>query len=287
MTPVASTGFSRRSFIVGGGLCGVCAATGFLVGRRTSSTDRSAPVATADPRPGTETLTAGERLAAQPDGLFRIDTNEPIVALSFDDGPDPLYTTAVLDLLAKNGINATFFSVGVNAVAAPDLVRRLLDEGHSVGNHTFDHRELELLTVEDVQTEIEKGQTALISTGIPRPKMFRPPKGYTDEVVGVIADADRYRTVFWDGCVEHFVNHQPVADGVAQLVTKTRPGSILLAHDGGAIVGSGRSPISRARTLQALPILLDGLRRKGLEIVDVPTLLARTKTPLLPVPARR
>ena len=206
MKPVDSAMFSRRSFIVGGGPCGVYAAAGFFGGRRTS---------------------------------------------------------------------------------APDLVRRLLDAGHSVGNHTFDHRELELLTVEDVQTEIEKGQRALISAGVPGPKLFRPPKGYTDEVVGVIADADRYRTVFWDGCVEHFVNHQPVADGVAQLVAKTRPGSILLAHDGGVIVGSGRAPISRRRTMEALPLLLDGLRRKGLEVIDVPTLLARTKTPLLPAPASR
>lgn len=287
MRGVDSTQVSRRSFLVGGGLCGICAVAGFFAGRRTSATAPSAPVAIAVPVPGAETLTTRERQAAQPDGLFRVPTTEPIVALSFDDGPDPLYARAVLDLLANNSIRATFFSVGVNAIAAPDLVRQLLDAGHSVGNHTFDHRELELLTVEEVQTEIEKGQTALMSTGIPRPKLFRPPKGYTDEVVGVIADADRYRTVFWDGCVEHFVNHQPVADGVAQLVAKTRPGSILLAHDGGVIVGSGRSPISRARTMQALPMLLEGLRRKGLDVVDIPTLLARTKTPLLPRPAPR
>ena len=180
--------------------------------------------ATTVPQPGSETLTKPERAAAQPDGLFRIATTERIVALTFDDGPDPLYTPSVLDLLNRVGANATFFLVGVNAVAVPNLVARVLSAGHSVGNHTFDHRELELLTVEQVQVEIEKGQAALVGTGVPRPKLFRPPKGYTDDVVGVLADADRYRTVFWDGCVEHFVDHQPVKDGVAQMLARSGPG---------------------------------------------------------------
>ena len=191
----------------------------------------------------------------------------------------------MLDLLAKDGANATFFLVGVNATAEPDLVARVQGAGHSVGNHTFDHRELELLTVEQVQVEIEKGQAALIANGVQRPRLFRPPKGYTDDVVGVLADADRYRTEFWDGCVERFVDHQPIAEGVAQMLARVRPGSILLAHDGGAIVGSGRTPLSRSRTMDALPLLLDGLARQGFEIVDVPTLLARTNNPLLPRPA--
>ena len=92
----------------------------------------------------------------------------------------------------------------------------------------------------------------------------------------MLADAERYRTVFWDVCVERFVNHQPVTAGVAGLLARIRPGSIILAHDSGMITGSGRSPLSRARTMQALPMLLEGLAAAGLTVVDVPTLLRRT-----------
>ena len=112
--------------------------------------------------------------------------------------------------------------------------------------------------------------------------LFRPPKGYTDDVVGVLADANRYRTVFWDVCVEHFVDHQSVADGVDQMLKRIRPGSVILAHDGGRIVGSGRRPLSRHRTMEALPLLLRGLASRGLEMVDVPTLLRRTGHMTLP-----
>jgi len=262
---------SRRSVLLGGLAGGAGVVGGFALGRWSAGAT-----------PGTrETLTRAQRHAAQPDGLFRIPTTEPMVALTFDDGPDPLYTPTVLDLLAATGSSATFFLVAVNAAAEPDLVRTILDAGHGVGNHTYDHRDLELLTTEQVQVEIERAQALLVASGCPPLDLFRPPKGYTDEVVGVLADADTYRTVFWDACVEHFVDHQDVAAGVAQLVAKVRPGSIVLAHDSGRIVGSGRAPLSRARTMEALPQVIRGLADKGLRVVDVATLLAATGTPVL------
>lgn len=137
--------------------------------------------------------TKTQRAQAQPDALFRVRTTEPIVALTFDDGPDPLPTPHVLDLLRQASATATFFQIGVNAEASPTLVQQVLDRGHTIGNHTFDHRELELLSNEGVQAEIEKGQRALIGVGVPRPAMFRPLKGFTDEAVGVPADVDRHR----------------------------------------------------------------------------------------------
>ena len=248
---------TRRALLTGG-LCGVCAAGGYLLGHRQRA--KTSPTAIA----GNEvTRTLRERAAAQPDGLFRIRTAEPVVALTFDDGPDPAYTSEVLDLLERRRAGATFFVVGVNALAHTDLLRRTLDNGHSIGNHTYDHRELELLDAAGVRTEIERGEHSLVRAGAPEPRLLRPPKGFTDEVVGVLADAEKYRTVFWDVCIERFVNHQPVKAGVAGLLARIRPGSIILAHDSGTIVGSGRLPLSRARTMQALPLLLDGLDRPG------------------------
>ena len=262
---------TRRSLLLGG----LAGAAGVLGGFALSDL-RASAVAHARP-----TVTQAERRAAQPDGLFRIPTDEPMVALTFDDGPDPLYTPAVLDLLASRGMSATFFLVGVNAAAEPELVRQILDRGHGIGNHTYDHRNLELLTGAEVRVEIEKAHAALIAAGSPAPVLFRPPKGYTDERVGVLANAYAYRTVFWDVCVEHFVDHQPAPDGVKQMLRRIRHGSIILAHDSGRIVGSGHRPLSRARTIEALPLLLDRLTERGVRVVDVATLLEATGTPVL------
>lgn len=274
-----TTGISRRRLLLGGAACGVCALGGYGVGRLTTGGARSAPrTAGTDER----TITRSARTAVQPDGLFRVRTTESVVALTLDDGPDPKYTPHVLDLLAEHKAKATFFLVGVNARAEPKLVERIVAEGHSIGNHTFNHLELELLTAQQVKAEIERGQTALVASGAPKPRLFRPPKGYTDEVVGVLADAERYRTVFWDACVEHFVDHESVPAGSEQLLAKVAPGAIILAHDGGRIVGSGRAPLSRQRTMEALPLVLRGLSDMALEVVDIPTLLSRAGLPLLP-----
>jgi peptidoglycan-N-acetylglucosamine deacetylase len=260
---------TRRSLLLAALAGGAGVVGGYALGGR-----RAGVSASAGP-----TVTTAERRAAQPEALFRIPTTEPIVALTFDDGPDPRYTPAVLDVLASRGTTATFFLVGVNAAAEPGLVQRILDGGHGIGNHTYDHRSLDALTAQQVRVEIQQGHDALIASGCPAPDLFRPPRGYTNPTIGTLADSYAYRTVFWDVCVEHFVNHQPVADGVEQLVSEIRPGSIILAHDGGRIVGSGRPHLSRTRTVKALPDLLDGLAERGLKVVDVETLLQATGTP--------
>ncbi len=264
------TYLSRRALLFGSAACGICALGGYQLGvHRDIAGARNT-------KNKQQTRTNNQRAAVQPNGLFNITTAESIVALTLDDGPDPLYTPHVLDMLRKWKSSATFFQVGVNAAVGTELVKRVLDSGHSIGNHTFDHHELELLTPDQVQQQIEMGQKALMDAGVPRPELFRPPKGYTDEAVGILADANKYQTVFWDVCIERFVNHQPVAAGVDKLLTRIRPGSIILAHDGGRIEGSGRNPLSRLRTMQALPMVLRGLADRGIEVVDVPTLILRT-----------
>ncbi|MDM7856020.1 polysaccharide deacetylase family protein [Cellulomonas alba] len=272
-TGASSRGLTRRSLVLAALAGGAGVVGGYaLAGRRAGAAAGAGP-----------TVTTAERHAAQPEALFRIPTTEPIVALTFDDGPDPLYTPAVLDLLADRGMSATFFLVGANAAAEPELVRRILDGGHGIGNHTQDHRSLDTLTAQQVRVEIQQAHDALIAAGCPEPDLFRPPRGRTNAIVGTLADSYAYRTVFWDACVEHFVNHQPVAAGVEQMVSTIRPGSIILAHDGGRIVGSESAPLSRARTIEALPDLLDRLTERGLRVVDVATLLQATGTPALAV----
>lgn len=263
---------SRRRLLAGAGACLLCGAAGGFAGGRISAARASTPLL-----PG-PTATTRQRLHAQPDGVFRVQTTDRAVGLSFDDGPDPAHTPYVLDVLDRYDAHATFFIVGVNAIAHNGLVQEILDRGHDVGNHTYDHPDLETLTPPQITAEIDLGARAIEDAGAPKPKLFRPPKGYTDEAVGVIADTEKYRTVFWDLCVEHFVDHQPVDAGVDVMLRRARPGSIILAHDGGHIEALGHPVINRERTMDALPKLLEGLRKRRLEIVDVSKLLVRTKT---------
>ena len=259
-------GVTRRGLLVGG-FCALCAGVaGYEVGRVEKDLN---PVG-----PGVITNSNWQRRRFQPDAVFGVPTSEKVVALTFDDGPDERYTTSVLDQLASHNAHATFFQIGVNALAYPALSTAVHDAGHTIGNHTFDHADLERLRPSHVEDEIDRGEAALVKVGLPRPTLFRPPKGFTDEVVDVVADGERYRTVFWGLCVERFVDHTDVRDGVIQLLGHVRPGDIILAHDGGKVVGvPGRPVLSRERTMEALPLLLAGLTRLGFKVVDIPTLL--------------
>lgn len=264
---------SRREFLAAGIAAVAGAVGGLAAGRATSGGGDDLP-------PGTTTRTNRLRRAVQPDAVFRVDTDMPVVALSFDDGPDPAYTPIVLDVLERHRTKATFFAVGMNAVAHPDLIRRQVGAGHTIGNHTRTHADLDQLTPDEVAAEVDGGVADIVGAGAPRPDLFRPPKGLTGEVVGMFAAAERYRTVFWDTAVEHYVWHFGVASGVERLLAKVRPGSIILAHDGGHT--PGRPVIDRASTMRALPLLFEGLDRRGLRPVDVPTLLALDRRRVVP-----
>jgi peptidoglycan/xylan/chitin deacetylase (PgdA/CDA1 family) len=204
--------------------------------------------------------------AGRKGAVVRVETKQRLVALTFDDGPDPRWTPRVLELLRQYHAHATFFQVGKNVVAHPDLVHAVLNDGNEVADHTWDHPDLDLMSAVQVGAEITQGADALRQVGAPAPKYFRPPKGLTDEAVGVLADANQYRTIFWDLCLERFVDHTPdVPDAMQDMLTRVRPGSIILAHDGGIP--------DRTKTLQTLPMLLKGLQARGFKMVDVTQLL--------------
>lgn len=210
---------------------------------------------------------AGPRRTGKEGALFAVRTHDKVVALTFDDGPDPRWTPAVLAMLRAHHAHATFFLVGEHALAHRDLVADLLADGHEIGNHTFDHPHLPALGDAAIREEIARGEQAIVDAGAPAPTLFRPPIGLTDERVAAATRDAGLRTVLWRGCVEHFVNHQPVAVGVSRMLDGVRPGAILLAHDGGIP--------DRSRTMQALPLLLDGLKARGYRVVTVSDLEAR------------
>ena len=204
--------------------------------------------------------------AGRKGAVYRVQTDQRMVALTFDDGPDPRWTPKVLALLRQYDAHATFFEVGKNVVAHPDLVHAVLADGNEVADHTWDHPDLEIMPVAEVSQEITQGANAITSVGAPAPKYFRPPKGFTDDAVGVLANANQYRTIFWDLCLEAFVDHTgDMPEAVRDMLGRVAPGSIILVHDGGIP--------DRTKTMKTLPILLEGLKARGYKMVDVTTLL--------------
>jgi peptidoglycan/xylan/chitin deacetylase (PgdA/CDA1 family) len=266
---------TRRELLAGAGAAGLATAAALAL------SPRHAAGAVGRPPGPTFTDTIAARRAAQPDGVFRVDVHEPIVALSFDDGPDPHYTPHVLDLLAAHDVRATFCLVGVNALRAPDLVARQRAEGHTFANHTYDHPDLQQLDAAAVRAEIERGGLALRDAGTGPLHLFRPPKGHTDAAVGAAADAAGYTTIFWDVCLERWIDPLGVVEGTRAALAHVHPGSIIVCHDGGHVAAPHHPHLDRSKTMDALPLLLTGLRGKGLRIVDVPTLL-RAAVPARP-----
>ena len=191
-------------------------------------------------------------------------TDKPVVALSFDDGPDPTYTPRVLDILKRYGAKATFFEEGRMIRLHPDLVRRVIAEGHVLGNHTDTHPYIERLSRDQVSSQIGACDDALASVVGVRTHLFRPPRGAWNPTVFHEAINHGDHIVLWSVALEHQATPLPM-QMAARVLGIVRPGAIILMHDG--------ANISRESTIQALPLLLDGLRAKGYRFVTIPDLL--------------
>ncbi|MFI6325558.1 polysaccharide deacetylase family protein [Nonomuraea sp. NPDC050556] len=181
------------------------------------------------------------------------------VALTFDDGPHPPYTNAVLDVLERYSVPATFFCVGLHATACSEEIARMQEAGHTIGNHTWSHPFLPDLSRDQIREQIERTDEALTDAGGTPSGLFRPPYGSrTPEVVGWLG-AQGVRTVLWD--VEPFDWALPGSDVIARKVLEqAQPGSIILMHDGGG---------DRTQTVEALPAVIEGLLERGLSIVPI------------------
>lgn len=202
----------------------------------------------------------------RPDFIRSVRTTRHAVALSFDDGPGPEDTPRVLDMLRNAGAKATFFVEGDAALVRPDLVRRAVAEGHEVANHTFSHPDLPPLNFEQVVDEVERASAAIRAAGVIEVPLFRPPRGLFDREAADAVRSTDHLTVGWDVCLERYLAlHDDNDTAVAETLERVKPGSIILAHDGGIP--------DRERTVQSLPALLRGLQGKGFEVVTVTELL--------------
>ena len=194
------------------------------------------------------------------------------VALSFDDGPDPEVTPAVLDALAKHGARATFFCIGRSLVEHPQLARRLVAEGHELGNHSWRHsRWQNFFGAGEQAREIERGAQAIAAvTGSQVKPLYRPPIGLKSPPLARAAYQHQLTLVAWSlhSRDTRIADPKRLAQRVLEAI---RPGDIVLMHDGHDRPGRHRPTCARA-----LSRILDGLRAKELECVTVSELLRRS-----------
>jgi peptidoglycan/xylan/chitin deacetylase (PgdA/CDA1 family) len=153
-------------------------------------------------------------------------------ALTFDDGPDPSCTPAVLDALDDVGVTATFFVIARKAEAHPDLVREILRRGHAVGLHSYAHDRLFTLRREArVRADLEKGIAVLEQITGERPALFRPPIGHTNPIVARVAEELELVTVGWSVSARDGTAGANAERVVARVSSRLRDGAIVLMHD--------------------------------------------------------
>jgi peptidoglycan/xylan/chitin deacetylase (PgdA/CDA1 family) len=259
----AGMGLSRRRFLGGAALAAggaVGGALGVPMARRALALDR--------PDLGGGYASAADVVAAAHSPsttiTYFVQTDEPVVAFTFDDGPGPRWTPTVLDALDEWQVPATFFMVGRNLARHADLVRGRLDR-HEVGNHTWSHADLATLDRKRVMRELTRGHDAIERVTGRAPTLLRPPYGHLGGSTVLAADSLHYDIVLWSHQMREKAFQHDRPGQVRDIVDNVGPGSIVLAHDVG--------PSRRLVALRGLGEMFAGLKARGFRFVTVSELM--------------
>jgi len=293
----------RRGFLRNAGLIGGAMTVGALAGCAASDSALSVQERTINHTytgltPADKPLTLSQLIehtdAASPDDQLRgahrlvwdLATTEPLVALTVDDGPDPRWTPKVLDALAKAGAKATFFMMGYNATKHSALAKRIVAEGHDVGNHTWSHQDMAYEDPGSAATEITRCKAALKSIIGSNTTHFRPPRGELSGAAMRTLAEQNYDTFLWSisrndtgvGTPEQVAEH---------IVERLRPGAIIDMHDsiGRGLFIDQNSPVvkllkaKRDVDAASVPMILERGMAAGLKFVTLTELLASATNP--------
>ena len=197
------------------------------------------------------------------DVYYRAAGNTVKIALTFDDGPHPYYTDEILAILEKEGIKATFFTIGCNVMAYPDITKRVIAAGHEIGNHTYTHPLVPLTTAAALEEEISKTDALLSSLGCPPTQFFRPPQGkFPTDKTGLLERTGKI-AVLWSIDTRDW-EHKPSEEIVRMVEAQVAGGDIILFHD----FVSGES-----QTIPAIKKLIPTLKERGYQFVTLSELL--------------
>nr|WP_321403195.1 polysaccharide deacetylase family protein [uncultured Desulfobacter sp.] len=205
--------------------------------------------------------------------VCRGDCKKACVSLTFDDGPDSVTTPLILDILQSYQVPATFFVTGKNARSHPDLIARILAQGHTIGNHTYSHDPLIMLkSSRQLKAEIVQTQHVLGTHGI-RPLVFRPPVGIISPKLGPVLSELGMRAVNFS-CRAMDQGNRRVSGMASKILDRVRPGDIILLHDLKPRPETHDNPSIR-HFLTELECILDGLESHNLSVVPLSELIGQ------------
>ncbi len=197
--------------------------------------------------------------------INRVNTSEKAVALTFDDGPDPATTPAVLAALAKHDVKATFFVLGQRAEANPKLLKEISSAGHELGNHSYSHKDFNKLTGSEIRSEIVRTNEIIEKLSGQKTILFRPPGGYLSNEMIRITQEEKVKVAYWswetDSKDWRSSNSQHIVDYVTNHVA---PGQIIILHDG------GKNGLITAR---AVDLMISRIEKKGYRFMTMGELM--------------
>ncbi|WP_027417417.1 polysaccharide deacetylase family protein [Aneurinibacillus terranovensis] len=203
---------------------------------------------------------------AKGDIIWEINTKDKVIALTFDDGPDPQYTQQILDLLDKYEAKGTFFVIGSKAESNASLIKEMKQKGHEIANHTYHHPNMRTIKQFTLLREINDTDNTIHAIIGTYPALFRPPGGtYNDKVVEA-AKTGNHLVVMWSWTQDTKDWRSPGVQKIVDKVCKNaKPGNIVLFHDSGG---------DRSQTVKALEIILDKLSKEGYRFATVSQMIS-------------
>lgn len=212
-------------------------------------------------------LTVSQLRVKYPD-TFKLNgpTNSKAIALTFDDGPDSKYTPKVLDVLKQHDVKATFFLIGSKVKKHPDIAKRIVHEGHAIGNHSYSHPLFTKIDLKRFSQEIKQTEDALQAITGFKPKLIRPPYGEIDEKQLLWAKKRGQIVINWNVDSGDWRSLEG-AVVIKNILSHTKAGAIVLQHSGGA------DSQNLNGTVKALPVIIKKLKSEGYQFLTVPQLL--------------